>query len=1033
MDVKQNNNLTRLALVAFVVVFAIGDYGLGFERWAIHWWADIAWTLASLLTGLKCLQTARHLPGRYKVAWNFFGAACLAWFLGMLVWDYRELILNEATPFPALSDGGYLLFAPFVMLGMFWYRADAATTHITLKQVCNLGIILSAIATTVPVILLDSIQASTESGLYLAVAVAYPVIYLAAFLFGLSCLWLSVLGANRTVFSWLLAGIAVHAFTNTLYAASLLGHAYQAGNYLDVYWIIGFTLIYAAAVRQEELSTNRLPHRIPDVESPQARELDNFVSAATLVVVVTVLFVFRQNLRGDIVRYVLSIGVIGIGFVGMREWWGYRTERNLHDELRSSFRALEQNQARLAGILEIAPEGIICVDAKQRIVLFNRGAQNIFGYSESEALGASLEILIPARLHAAHRSHVDDFSASPTTSRHMDARPEIYGRRKDGTEFPAEASLSKLEGDGERVFTVVIRDVTERRKAAEVLRHRIDLERIVSSISAQFINLESERVNDAINGALRKIGEFSQVDRSYVFLWSEEHPTMGNRHEWCADGIEPRSEWLTDRSTDGFPWLAGQIKRSDPVHIPLVGDLPPEATSGRQELQREGVRSLLCVPLLYAQSVIGLLGFDAIRSEKTWGDEDIRLLKVVGEIFTNVLIRRQAEETLEEQAIRDPLTNLYNRRHFNLRIQEEIDLAEQKGHCLAVLVCDLDHFKDLNDTQGHQAGDRVLKEVAKSVNESVRGSDGAFRWGGDEIIVLLSNTSKEGVLIAARRIREGVGRLKSTPDSNLDISIGIALYPEHGRSPEALIRLADRALYIAKRGGDKIHIGEEEYYLRDDTIKVVFQPVVDIRLNENIGFEALSRDAKGTLGILDLFKKYQVIGLLDDLKVLCFTTELRMAQAVGLRKVFINVDFTLLGKLQPPSIPPGLEVVLEISEGEALHDVEDHLAIAKRWREHGYKFAIDDFGAGFISLPFIARLIPEHIKLDRSTILQAVESNRFRRILKDLLLGLRNCSTDGLIAEGIESTHELEVVRELGIYLVQGYLLGKPEERRPQA
>jgi diguanylate cyclase (GGDEF)-like protein len=345
----------------------------------------------------------------------------------------------------------------------------------------------------------------------------------------------------------------------------------------------------------------------------------------------------------------------------------------------------------------------------------------------------------------------------------------------------------------------------------------------------------------------------------------------------------------------------------------------------------------------------------------------------------------------------------------------------------------LDHFKELNDTQGHQAGDRVLKEVAKSVNESVRGSDSAFRWGGDEIIVLLSNTSKEGVLIAARRIREGVGRLKATPDSTLDISIGIALYPEHGRSPEQLIRLADRALYIAKRGGDKIHIGEEEYTLRNDTITVVFQPVVDIRLNEHVGFEALSRDTQGKLGILDLFKKYQAIGLLDDLKILCFTTQIRTAQAVGLKKVFINVDFKLLGKLQPSSVPPGLEIVLEISEGEALHDVEDHLAIAKRWREHGYKFAIDDFGAGFISLPFIARLIPEHIKLDRSTILQAVESNRFRRILKDLLLGLRNCSTDGLIAEGIESAHELEVVRELGIYLVQGYLLGKPEERRPQA
>jgi EAL domain-containing protein (putative c-di-GMP-specific phosphodiesterase class I) len=180
-----------------------------------------------------------------------------------------------------------------------------------------------------------------------------------------------------------------------------------------------------------------------------------------------------------------------------------------------------------------------------------------------------------------------------------------------------------------------------------------------------------------------------------------------------------------------------------------------------------------------------------------------------------------------------------------------------------------------------------------------------------------------------------------------------------------------------------------------------------------------------------LFKKYQVIGLLDDLKYLCFTTQIRTAQTIGIKKVFINVDFKLLGKLQPSSVPTGLDIILEISEGEAVHDVENHLAIAKRWREYGYKFAIDDFGAGFISLPFIARLIPEHIKLDRSTILQAVESSRFRRILKDLLLGLRNCSTDGIIAEGIELPQELEVVKELGIYLVQGYLLGKPEEIRP--
>lgn len=1031
MDIKQRNNLTLIALAAFVAVFAFGNYGLGFEQWKIHWWADMAWTMASLLTGWKCLQTAKHARGQYKKAWRFFGAACLAWFLGMLYWDYQELIQHEVTPFPAFSDVGFLLFAPLFMVGILSYRAEAPTAPITLKQLCNLGIILSAISIAVPVILIGSLKASTESRLYLAAALAYPMLYLTALLFGLTYLWLSVWGVHRKVFSLILAGVATHAATDTLYASSLLGHAYEAGHYLDVYWIVGFALIYAAAAKQGELGADHAPASAWDRNPRRSRELENFVSAAMLIMVTTVLYLFADNLQGAIVNYLFPMGVIGMGLIGIKEWWSYRVERTLHGELLSSLKALEQNKTRLAGILEIAPEGIISVDAAQRIVLFNKGAESIFGYSEREALGQSLDILIPARFQTAHRGHLDDFTASPTSSRRMDERREIYGRRKDGTEFPAEASLSKLALGNDTFFTVVLRDVTERRRVAEALHHRLELERMVSSISAHFVNLQAERVNDGINEALQTIGAFSGVDRSRVVLFSEDHAKASTAYEWSAEGIEPQIERLTDVPTAMFPWLMNTITRGDIIHIPCIADLPPEAAAEKAALQRAGVRSLLCVPMVYAQSVIGFLGFDSVRHIKAWKDEDMSLLKVVGEMLTNVFMRRQAEQTLEEQAIRDPLTNLYNRRYFNLRIQEEIVRAEQKGHCLAVLVCDLDHFKDLNDTQGHQAGDQILKEVAKSINASIRGADSAFRWGGDEMTVLLSNTSKDGVLIAAQRIREGVGRLKGVPDSQLDISIGIALYPEHGRSADELIRLADRALYIAKKGGDKVHIGEEEYHLRDDTIKVVFQPVMDLRLNEAVGFEALSRDAQGKLGILDLFKKYQVIGLLDDLKYLCFTTQIRTAQTIGIKKVFINVDFKLLGKLQPSSVPTGLDIVLEISEGEAVHDVENHLAIAKRWREYGYKFAIDDFGAGFISLPFIARLIPEHIKLDRSTILQAVESSRFRRILKDLLLGLRNCSTDGLIAEGIELPQELEVVKELGIYLVQGYLLGKPEEIRP--
>ncbi|MFZ5876789.1 MAG: diguanylate cyclase [Nitrospirota bacterium] len=1020
------NDVTVAVLAGTVGVFAIGNYGLGFAQWTVHWWADTAWTLASLLTGLRCLQTAKHQHEPYRRAWILFGAACLSWFLGMLYWDYQELVRRTVTPFPAWSDVGFMLFAPLCMAGMVSYRAEAPTAQVTLKQICNLGIIVSAIAIAAPVILSTALRTSSESRLYLATAVTYPVLYLAVLVFGVVCLWLYVWGENRRVFALLLAGVGVHAMTDTLYASALLGRTYEAGNYLDVYWIVGFALIYAAAVHQGTMHAARSVQGRDD-EFRRVSELENLVSAAALVVVATVLYLFRQNLRGDIATHAFVFSLVGIAFVGIKEWWGNRVERNLQGNLSSSLKALEQNEARLAGILEIAPEGIISVDAEQRIVLFNKGAESIFGYSERETLGQPLDLLIPARFQAAHRHHVDAFAAGPTTSRRMDERREISARRKDGTEFPAEASLSRLALGRDTFFTVVLRDVTERRRAAERLQHRLELEQTLSAISSRFVNLPSEKTRDGINDALRKIGAFSRVDRSYVCLFSEDNAEAGHAYEWCAEGGAPQRERFNDGSMERFPWLMANIRKADIVHIPTPASLPSEAASEQRALQDAGVRSVLFVPMKHAQSVIGFLGFESVTDEKTWTDEDINLLKVVGEMLTNVLLRRQAEQTLAEQAIRDPLTNLYNRRYFNSRLRESITLAEQKGHCLAVLACDLDHFKYLNDTHGHQAGDRVLQEVAKRINESIRGADSAYRWGGDEITVLLSNTSKEGVLVAAQRIRDSVGKLNAASAGALDISIGIALYPEHGRTADDLVRLADRALYIAKKGGDKVHIGEEEYHLTDDTIRVVFQAVQDLRLNETVGFEALSRDAQGTLGILELFKKYQAIGLLDDLKRLCFRSQIKAAQTVGLKKVFINVDFKLLGVLQPSVVPTGLDVVLEISEGEALHDVESHLAIAKRWREYGYKFAIDDFGAGFVSLPFIARLIPEHIKLDRSTILQAVESTRFRRILKDLLLGLRNCSTDGIIAEGIETVQELEVVRELGLYLVQGYLVGKPE------
>lgn len=389
--------------------------------------------------------------------------------------------------------------------------------------------------------------------------------------------------------------------------------------------------------------------------------------------------------------------------------------------------------------------------------------------------------------------------------------------------------------------------------------------------------------------------------------------------------------------------------------------------------------------------------------------------------------RRKGEKALANLAIRDSLTGLYNRRHFEEVFREEIVCAVRDEAILALFLCGMNSFKEINDTYGHETGDLALKEVSEVLLNSIRGSDLVFRWAGDEFMVVLPNTTREGISVVGERIHAGLSQISKARDLELDLSIGVAICPEHGSQAADLVRLADRALFIAKKGGDHFHIGEDEYQLDEECIDVVFQAVMDVSVNRIQGYEALSRDPSGKRSILQVFKKYGAIGKLHELKCLCFFKQLRMARELGMKRLFINVDFKILKNLDIPDKSPEMEVVLEISEADVLEDVDDCLEITKRWKRAGYKFAIDDFGAGFISLPFISGLSPDYIKLDRSTVLQAVSSKKFRLVLEDLVCGLRKITQDGIIAEGIETEEELSVMEELGITLIQGYLFGRPE------
>ncbi|MFO0753785.1 MAG: hypothetical protein U0411_10740 [Thermodesulfovibrionales bacterium] len=198
------------------------------------------------------------------------------------------------------------------------------------------------------------------------------------------------------------------------------------------------------------------------------------------------------------------------------------------------------------------------------------------------------------------------------------------------------------------IFVSFTRSLAKRAQAEETLHYQVEFEKCIADTSRKLINVGPDSIDDMMTLALRRIGEFACVDRSYLFLLFSDG-TMDNTHEWCAEGAESRIEKLKGVPFGSFPVLL-PLSRFENLHIPRVEELPREAAGDRESFPLRGVRSLLMVPLVSHGALTGFLGFDAIRAERKWEERDITLLEIAGEIFTNVVERKRMEEELHEKA-----------------------------------------------------------------------------------------------------------------------------------------------------------------------------------------------------------------------------------------------------------------------------------------------------------------------------------------------------------------------------------------------
>ncbi len=209
------------------------------------------------------------------------------------------------------------------------------------------------------------------------------------------------------------------------------------------------------------------------------------------------------------------------------------------------------------------------------------------------------------------------------------------------------------------------------------------------------------------------------------------------------------------------------------------------------------VRSIACIPMIVYSDVIGVINVTNKRHGEEFSDEDVEMLRAVADQAAVAINKAQ----LWDMAVTDSLTGLYVRRYFMVKLQEELHRSERYNNILSVVMADLDRFKDINDTYGHDAGDRVLKAIGKFFQQNIRDVDVIARYGGDEFVLMIPEAANDAAHYLSERLRKNLSEMKFENLPPIAISLGIASYPHDGQTPEDLIRKADAAMYAAKRAG----------------------------------------------------------------------------------------------------------------------------------------------------------------------------------------------------------------------------------------